>query len=237
VQPFGSQVASDVSIAGRSYNVWFGKQAWNTISYTMTSPTTSVSQLRLGPVIADAVRRGYISSSWFLIDVEAGFELWQGGTGLATNSLSVHAAGGGAPSPSPSPTSPSPAPAPSPSSSPSPAPAPSPSPAPTPNISLQAISPNPPKSGTSTNITVDFRNIGSTMASNLTLVTEILNSAGTVVGSKSQTGENVAPQETQNLSYAWRATRRAGTYAIEGFVQDSSGKTLEQAKVGTVTVK
>jgi hypothetical protein len=233
VHPFRSRVASNVSIGGRSYNVWYGRQAWNTVSYTMTSGTTSVSNLDLQPLIADAVRRGYISRSWYLIDVEAGFELWRGGAGLATNSFSVHVAKGGTPSPSPSPapTSPSPAPA------PSQAPAPAPSPASTPNISLQAISPNPPAPGTSTNVTVDFKNIGSTMASNVTLVTEVRNSAGTVVGSRSWTGQNVAPQQTLNKTYAWTAASPAGTYTIEGLVQDSSGKTLRHAQVGTITVK
>ena len=84
---------------------------------------------------------------------------------------------------------------------------------------------------------MDFKNVGSTMASNLTLVTEILNSAGTVVGSHSEAGQNVAPQETQNLSYPWTAASPAGTYTIEGLVRDSSGQTLEHAQVGTVTVK
>src|SRR5215470_5743981 len=139
VQPFGSKVASSVSIGDRSYNVWFGKQAWNTVSYTMTSGTTSVSDLDLHRLIADAVSRGYISPSWYLIDVEAGFELWQGGAGLATKSFSVKVAGG-TPSPSSAPTSPSP----------------TPTPTPNPNLYLKAISPNPPTSGTSTNVTVDF---------------------------------------------------------------------------------
>src|SRR5215469_2753174 len=94
VQPFGSKVASNVSIGGRGYNVWFGKQAWNTVSYTMTTGTTAVSNLDLQPLIADAVSRGYIKTSWYLIDVEAGTELWQGGAGLATKSFSVKVAGG-----------------------------------------------------------------------------------------------------------------------------------------------
>jgi hypothetical protein len=227
VQPFGSQVASNVSIGDRGYNVWFGKQGWNTVSYTMNSGTTSVRNLDLQPLIADAVKRGYISSSWYLIDVEAGFEMWQGGAGLATSSFSVNVARGGTPSPSPTPPSPS---------SPQ---APSSPPAPTtsPHIFLQAVSPNPPTPGTSTNVTVDFKNVGPAMASNLTLVTEILNSAGTVVGSESRTGQNLAPQQTQNLSYAWTAASPAGTYTIEGLVRASSGKTLEHAQVGTVTVK
>src|SRR5215469_4772513 len=121
VQPFGSKVASNVSIGGRGYNVWFGKQAWNTVSYTMTTGTTAVSNLDLQPLIADAVSRGYISTSWYLIDVEAGFELWQGGAGLASNSFSVNVAGGGRPSPGPSAASPtSPASSPPASSTPTP---------------------------------------------------------------------------------------------------------------------
>jgi Glycosyl hydrolase family 12/Cellulose binding domain len=102
VQPFGSEVATNVSIGGRSYNVWEGNQGWNTISFTMTSGTTSVSNLDLQPLTAYAMSKGWIQNSWYLIDVEAGFELWTGGAGLATNSFSVNVNG------SPPPTSPPP---------------------------------------------------------------------------------------------------------------------------------
>ncbi len=118
VQPFGSQVATNVSIGGHTYNIWYGTQSsWDTVSYVMTSGTTSVSNLDVGTLTQDMVSRGYTQSSWYLIDVEAGFELWQGGAGLATSSFSVNVNGSG-PSPSPSPTrttSPSPSPSPSPS--------------------------------------------------------------------------------------------------------------------------
>jgi Glycosyl hydrolase family 12 len=264
VQPFGSQVASDVSIDGRGYNVWYGQQGWNTVSYTMTTGTTSVSNLDLQALVADAVRRGYISSSWYLIDVEAGFELWQGGAGLATNSFSVHAGGSGTPSPrptppTPTPTLPTPTPTPTPPTptptptAPTPTPTP-PTPTPTPttpacpaptpttptpttsNISLGAISPNPTTPGTATDVTVDFKNIRPTTASDVTLVTEILNSAGTVVGSQSSTGQNVAPQQTLNETYTWIAAP-TGTYTVEALAQNSSGKTIQQEQVGTITVK
>jgi hypothetical protein len=96
VQPFGSEVASNVSIGGHTYNVWEGQQSsWDTVSYTMTSPATSVSNLDIGALTQDMVSRGYTKSSWYLIDVEAGFELWQGGAGLATNSFSVAVNGTG----------------------------------------------------------------------------------------------------------------------------------------------
>ena len=90
VQPFGSEVATGVTVGGRGYNVWEGSQWFgDTVSYTMTTPATSVSGLDLAPLAQDAVSRGYLSSSCYLIDVEAGFEIWQGGAGLATNSFSV----------------------------------------------------------------------------------------------------------------------------------------------------
>jgi glycosyl hydrolase family 12/cellulose binding protein with CBM2 domain len=121
VQPFGVQVASNVSIGGHTYNIWYGTQSvWDTVTYEMTSGTMSVSNLDIGTLTQDMVSRGYTKSSWYLIDVEAGFELWQGGAGLATNSFSVNI-GGATSSPSPSP-SPSPTPSPTPSAT-SPGPA------------------------------------------------------------------------------------------------------------------
>jgi cellulose 1,4-beta-cellobiosidase len=95
VNPAGSQIASDVSIGGHSYNVWLRQWRWNTITYEMTTGATSVTNLDLQPLVADAVTRGYVSRSWYLISVEAGFELWRAGTGLATNSFSVNVASGG----------------------------------------------------------------------------------------------------------------------------------------------
>ena len=90
VQPFGSEVATNVTVGGVGYNVWEGSQgSFDTVSYTMTTPETSVSGLDLAPLAQNAVSRGYLSNSCYLIDIEAGFELWQGGGGLATNSFSV----------------------------------------------------------------------------------------------------------------------------------------------------
>ena len=92
IEPYGSQVGT-ATIDGRSYQVWFGQQGWNTISYSMVTGTTSVQDLDIGKFVADAMSRGWIQKSWYLIDVEAGFELWQGGTGLATDSFAVNVRG------------------------------------------------------------------------------------------------------------------------------------------------
>ena len=124
VQPFGSEVASNVSLGGHTYNIWYGTQSsWDTVTYDMTSGSTSVSNLDVDTLAQDSVSRGYTQSSWYLIDIEAGFELWQGGAGLATNSFSVSINGSSpSPSASPSPTATSPSPTPSHSPSPSPSP-------------------------------------------------------------------------------------------------------------------
>lgn len=93
-QPFGSQVAT-ATINGAKYAVWTGRQtSWNIVSYVAQTPVTSVTNLNLLPFFADAVSRGSLDPSWWLIDVEYGFEVWTGGQGLAASGFSVSAAAG-----------------------------------------------------------------------------------------------------------------------------------------------
>jgi hypothetical protein len=90
VEPFGSLIARAVRLGGFTYQVWGGPQRWGrTITYLMTAPATSVSGLDVGVLARDAEHRGYLPDSCYLIDVEAGFELWHAGTGLTTTSFSV----------------------------------------------------------------------------------------------------------------------------------------------------
>ncbi len=88
--PAGSRAASNVKISGASYNVYLKKDE-HYIAYVKTQAATSVENLDLQAFIKDAASRGYIQREWYLICVAAGFELWQGGAGLATNSFSVTA--------------------------------------------------------------------------------------------------------------------------------------------------
>src|ERR1700733_39047 len=99
-QPAGPVVASNVSIGGNTYTIWESRAStWNVVSYEMNSGTTSVSNLDVDLLAADSVSRGYMTDSDYLIDLEAGFEIWQGGVGLATNSYSVSIGGGTTPPP------------------------------------------------------------------------------------------------------------------------------------------
>jgi chitodextrinase len=95
VQPFGSQTGT-ASIAGHSWNVWTGQQtSWKIISYVLNPGATSISNLDIKAMISDSVARGSLNPAHYLLDAEAGFEIWQGGQGLATNSFSFSASTGG----------------------------------------------------------------------------------------------------------------------------------------------
>ena len=94
VQPFGSQTAT-ANIAGYNWNVWTGNQtSWKIISYVLNPGATSINNLDIKALINDSVSRGSLNASNYLIDSEAGFEIWQGGQGLATNSYSFNATAG-----------------------------------------------------------------------------------------------------------------------------------------------
>jgi hypothetical protein len=88
-QPAGSKVAN-VTVAGANWDVWFYTGfGWNYVAYVATSPVNSVTNLDIKALTQDSVARGYIQPAWYLIDIEAGFEIWNGGIGLKTNSFSA----------------------------------------------------------------------------------------------------------------------------------------------------
>jgi chitodextrinase len=101
VQPFGGKTGT-AAVAGKSWDVWTGNQSsWKIISYVLQGGGTSFTDLDVKALIDDAVARGSINPAHYLIDAEAGFEIWQGGQGLATKSFSFSASpkgpGGGTP--------------------------------------------------------------------------------------------------------------------------------------------
>jgi len=87
IQPIGSKVGT-ASIAGATWDVWFGTSGWNVISYVRQQPTSSAS-FAVKSFWDDVVARGYGSTSWWLTSIQAGFEPWIGGAGLAVTDFSV----------------------------------------------------------------------------------------------------------------------------------------------------
>ena len=67
-----------------------GTRHWNYVQVRAVHPTTSVSGLNLLPVIRHVEGMGLIRRDWWMLNVESGFEIWTGGTGLATKSFSAH---------------------------------------------------------------------------------------------------------------------------------------------------
>ncbi|MFL6114708.1 MAG: glycoside hydrolase family 6 protein [Catenulispora sp.] len=94
VQPFGSQTGT-ANLSGMNWNVWTGNQtSWKIISYVLNPGATSVTNLDVKALINDAVSRGSLNPAHYLLDAEAGFEIWQGGQGLATTNFSFNATAG-----------------------------------------------------------------------------------------------------------------------------------------------
>jgi hypothetical protein len=98
IQPVGSPVGT-ATIGGRTWEVWQGSNGSNNvISYVAPSAITSWNFSVLD-FINDVRTRGAITSAWYLTSVQAGFEPWIGGAGLAVNTFSVSINSGGTTTP------------------------------------------------------------------------------------------------------------------------------------------
>ncbi|HEX6356426.1 GH12 family glycosyl hydrolase domain-containing protein [Actinophytocola sp.] len=92
IQPIGS-VVGNATVGGRSWAVWRGSNgANNVISYVAPSPITSWS-FNVRDFINDIIARGAITNQWYLTSIQAGFEPWNGGVGLAVDNFSASVSG------------------------------------------------------------------------------------------------------------------------------------------------
>jgi hypothetical protein len=88
IQPVGGQVGT-TTIGGRSWQVWQGNNGGNdVVSYVANSPTASWS-FNVMDFVNDVDARTRVDRSWYLTSIQAGFEPWNGGVGLAVNSFSA----------------------------------------------------------------------------------------------------------------------------------------------------
>lgn len=65
------------------------KNHWRYVQFRRETPVSGVRNLALGPFIAYLTREGWVTPDWYLLNVEAGFEIWSGGTGLRVTRFSV----------------------------------------------------------------------------------------------------------------------------------------------------
>jgi Glycosyl hydrolase family 12 len=67
-----------------------GDKSWNYIQVRAVHKVNHVHALSLVPIIDHVERVGLIRPSWWMLNVESGFEIWTNGAGLATKSFSTH---------------------------------------------------------------------------------------------------------------------------------------------------
>lgn len=58
--------------------------SWNLIIFRRVDPRWQVNHLSLRPFIQRAEHLGLVSRRWYVLNIEAGFEIWRGGSGLGT---------------------------------------------------------------------------------------------------------------------------------------------------------
>ncbi|MHC3472865.1 GH12 family glycosyl hydrolase domain-containing protein [Streptomyces sp. 7R007] len=87
VQPVGSQVGT-ATVAGRSWQVWSGNNGSNDVLSFVAPSAIAGWNFDVMDFVRQAVSRGLAQDTWYLTSVQAGFEPWQNGAGLAVTSFS-----------------------------------------------------------------------------------------------------------------------------------------------------
>ncbi|WP_030861695.1 GH12 family glycosyl hydrolase domain-containing protein [Streptomyces sp. NRRL S-37] len=95
IQPIGSQVGT-ATVAGRTWQVWSGGNGSNDVLSFVAPSAISSWSFDVMDFVEETVARGMARNDWYLTSVQAGFEPWQNGAGLAVNSFSstVNTGGG-----------------------------------------------------------------------------------------------------------------------------------------------
>jgi hypothetical protein len=97
VTPPGTLYASNVTIGANTFDVYW-QSSWanateGTASFQFTSQVTTAT-VDMYYLIQYMITQGWCNSAWYLIDCQAGFEIWQGGSGLVMDSFTVSNANG-----------------------------------------------------------------------------------------------------------------------------------------------
>ncbi|WP_406181350.1 GH12 family glycosyl hydrolase domain-containing protein [Streptomyces canus] len=87
VQPIGSPVGN-ANVGGRDWQVWSGSNGSNDVLSFVAPSAISSWNFDVMDFVRQAVSRGLAQNSWYLTSVQAGFEPWQNGAGLAVTSFS-----------------------------------------------------------------------------------------------------------------------------------------------------
>ncbi|MES1206518.1 MAG: hypothetical protein ABUS79_11325 [Pseudomonadota bacterium] len=96
-QPVGATIPNGtVTINGKQFNIWYGTNNGKPVVSYVAQQKINSWTFPLGAFIKDAVGRTCsgsttcLGSSWYLTNVFAGFEIWNGGVGLQTTDFGVN---------------------------------------------------------------------------------------------------------------------------------------------------
>ncbi|MEU9851982.1 cellulose binding domain-containing protein [Streptomyces sp. NPDC047974] len=87
VQPIGSPVGT-ATVGGRSWQVWTGGNGSNDVISFVAPTALAEWNFDVMDFVRETVSRGMARGDWYLTSVQAGFEPWQNGAGLAVHSFS-----------------------------------------------------------------------------------------------------------------------------------------------------
>ncbi|MFI5866438.1 LamG-like jellyroll fold domain-containing protein [Streptomyces sp. NPDC051546] len=93
--PAGSLQPGTLTVGGHTFEVWKGVGGAGTVdvSFRSTDRTlTAVDDFSLKPFLQESIRRGWLTGSHYLCTVDAGFEIWRNGNGLAADWYELHLA-------------------------------------------------------------------------------------------------------------------------------------------------
>jgi hypothetical protein len=95
VVPAGSPLGggTTVTLGGQTWQIYTGTvSTWHYIAYKRSASTSPLNNMDIKPFLTDAATRNVgLTTSWYLLSVEAGFEIWQGQSPnvFTTNAYSV----------------------------------------------------------------------------------------------------------------------------------------------------
>jgi hypothetical protein len=109
VQPVGTAKGT-VTVGGRTWTVWTGNNGGNDVVSYVAPAAIESWNFSVMDFIKDTISRGFATDDWYLTSLQAGFEPWSGGAGLAVTSFSADVNGGagdgsGGTDPAPTPSS------------------------------------------------------------------------------------------------------------------------------------
>jgi hypothetical protein len=84
--PIGTKVGTNVTIGGHVWDIWTGNNGTNNVyTFRRTTNTSSVNNLNIGALLLHAQNAGFIQSSYYLLGVQAGWEIVSGGAFTTTS--------------------------------------------------------------------------------------------------------------------------------------------------------